>query len=89
MVDMRTYDCLNAWHAHIGEVCSIQFSVDETTIYSMGSDGKVRFNDETTIYSMGSDGKVRFLPSLCLINNMNSRTRRNLLERERFFHGNP
>lgn len=38
---MRSYDCLMGMHAHEGEVCCVQFSVDETTIYSMGSDGKV------------------------------------------------
>jgi len=40
--DMRSYDCLMAMHAHDGEVCCVQFSVDETTIYSMGLDGKVQ-----------------------------------------------
>lgn len=40
--DMRSFDCLIGWQAHEGEVCSIQFSADETTAYSMGTDGKVR-----------------------------------------------
>ena len=39
---MRSFDCLIGWQAHEGEVCSIQFSADETTAYSMGTDGKVR-----------------------------------------------
>ena len=40
--DMTSFDCLIGWQAHEGEVCSIQFSADETTAYSMGTDGKVR-----------------------------------------------
>ncbi|XP_031557069.1 WD repeat-containing protein 91-like [Actinia tenebrosa] len=40
LFDMRSYDCLMGMHAHENEVCDVQFSVDETTIYSMGSDGK-------------------------------------------------
>ena len=42
--DMRSYDCLIGWQAHEGEVCSMQFSADETTAYSMGTDGKVSHN---------------------------------------------
>lgn len=38
---MRSFDCLIGWQAHVGEVCSMQFSADETTAYSMGTDGKV------------------------------------------------
>ena len=38
---MRSFDCLIGWQAHEGEVCSMQFSADETTAYSMGTDGKV------------------------------------------------
>lgn len=41
LIDMRSFDCLIGWQAHEGEVCSIQFSADETTVYSMGTDGKV------------------------------------------------
>lgn len=40
-LDMRSFDCLNGWLAHEGEICSLQFSADETTVYSMGTDGKV------------------------------------------------
>ena len=40
-IDMRSFDCLIGWQAHEGEVCSMQFSADETTTYSMGTDGKV------------------------------------------------
>lgn len=40
LFDMRSFDCLNGWQAHEGEVCSMQFSADETTVYSMGTDGK-------------------------------------------------
>lgn len=42
VIDMRSFDCLIGWQAHVGEVCSMQFSADETTAYSMGTDGKVR-----------------------------------------------
>ena len=41
LTDMRSFDCLIGWQAHVGEVCSMQFSADETTAYSMGTDGKV------------------------------------------------
>ena len=41
VTDMRSFDCLIGWQAHEGEVCSMQFSADETTAYSMGTDGKV------------------------------------------------
>ena len=41
LIDMRSFDCLIGWQAHEGEVCSMQFSADETTAYSMGTDGKV------------------------------------------------
>ncbi|XP_015756761.1 PREDICTED: WD repeat-containing protein 91-like [Acropora digitifera] len=40
LFDMRSFDCLNGWLAHEGEICSLQFSADETTVYSMGTDGK-------------------------------------------------
>ncbi|KAM7445844.1 WD repeat-containing protein 91 [Porites harrisoni] len=40
LFDMRSFDCLIGWQAHEGEVCSMQFSADETTTYSMGTDGK-------------------------------------------------
>lgn len=40
-LDMRSFDCLNGWLAHEGEICSMQFSADETAVYSMGTDGKV------------------------------------------------
>ncbi|XP_013383261.1 WD repeat-containing protein 91 [Lingula anatina] len=38
--DMRSYDCIAAWGAHLGEVYSVQFSNDENSFYCMGSDGK-------------------------------------------------
>lgn len=30
-----------SWKAHCGEVCSVEFSYDENTVYSIGEDGKV------------------------------------------------
>lgn len=52
---MTSFDCLIGWQAHVGEVCSVQFSADETTAYSMGTDGKVNSpNQEVkeSIYSV-------------------------------------
>ncbi len=40
---MRTCDCLVGWHAHGTDVVDVQFTVDETSLYSLGADGKVRF----------------------------------------------
>lgn len=33
-----------SWKAHCGEVCSVEFSYDENTVYSIGEDGKVGGN---------------------------------------------
>ena len=38
---MHRYESLLSWQAHTGETYATQFSPDETSIYSMGSDGKV------------------------------------------------
>ena len=37
---MRTCDCLVGWHAHSTDVLDVQFSVDETSLFSLGADGK-------------------------------------------------
>ena len=37
-VDVFQQECLCAWMAHSGEVYNVQFSSDETSVYSMGSD---------------------------------------------------
>lgn len=50
LFDMRSFDCLIGWQAHEGEVCSIQFSADETTAYSMGTDGKF---SQWSVHRMG------------------------------------
>ncbi|XP_048584812.1 WD repeat-containing protein 91 isoform X2 [Nematostella vectensis] len=50
LYDMHTFDCLMAMQAHVGEVYSVQFSVDETTIYSMGADGKF---SQWSVHRMG------------------------------------
>lgn len=50
LFDMRSYDCLIGWQAHEGEVCSMQFSADETTAYSMGTDGKF---SQWSVHRMG------------------------------------
>jgi len=41
LFDMRTCDCLNGWHAHSTDILNVQFSVDETSIFSLGADGKL------------------------------------------------
>ena len=38
-IDVVQGDCLCGWTAHHGEVYNIQFSSDETTVYSIGEDG--------------------------------------------------
>ncbi|XP_041369191.1 WD repeat-containing protein 91-like isoform X2 [Gigantopelta aegis] len=40
LFDIQQHKCINQWDAHEGEVHTVQFSSDETTCYSMGSDGK-------------------------------------------------
>ena len=40
-VDMRTCDCLIGWHAHSTDILDVQFSTDETSLFSLGADGKV------------------------------------------------
>ncbi|XP_033757120.1 WD repeat-containing protein 91-like isoform X2 [Pecten maximus] len=40
MYDIQQCRCISQWDAHSGEVQSLQFSNDETTCYSMGSDSK-------------------------------------------------
>ena len=37
-VDVFQQECLCGWIAHHGEVYNVQFSSDETSVYSMGSD---------------------------------------------------
>ena len=37
--DVFQQECLFGWLAHQGEVHNVQFSSDETSVYSMGSDG--------------------------------------------------
>ncbi|XP_038071030.1 WD repeat-containing protein 91-like [Patiria miniata] len=38
--DMQRLESLLSWHAHSGPVYAAQFSLDETSVLSMGSDGK-------------------------------------------------
>lgn len=38
---MQQHECAMSWKAHCGEVCSVEFSYDENTVYSIGEDGKV------------------------------------------------
>eukprot|EP00058_Branchiostoma_floridae_P002617 XP_002588105.1 hypothetical protein BRAFLDRAFT_87624 [Branchiostoma floridae] len=57
LYDMQRYDCLMSWQAHSGEVYSVQFSCDETSIFSMGADGKFL---EWSVHRVGS--KLADLP---------------------------
>ncbi|XP_062914387.1 WD repeat-containing protein 91 [Mobula hypostoma] len=41
LFDMQRYDCAMSWHAHSGEVYSVEFSYDENSVYSIGEDGKL------------------------------------------------
>lgn len=38
--DVFQHECLCGWRAHNGEVFNVQFSSDETSVYSMGRDKK-------------------------------------------------
>ncbi|KAL5021151.1 hypothetical protein ScPMuIL_000306 [Solemya velum] len=38
--DMQQHKCISSWQAHDGQVICVQFSSDETSCFSMGSDGK-------------------------------------------------
>uniref|UniRef100_G3SM60 WD repeat-containing protein 91 n=1 Tax=Loxodonta africana TaxID=9785 RepID=G3SM60_LOXAF len=40
LFDMQQHQCAMSWRAHCGEVCSVEFSYDENTVYSVGEDGK-------------------------------------------------
>ncbi|XP_071476056.1 WD repeat-containing protein 91-like [Diadema antillarum] len=40
LFDIQRRECLLSWRAHKGQVYAAQFSPDETSVYSMGSDGK-------------------------------------------------
>ncbi|XP_075414810.1 WD repeat-containing protein 91 [Tenrec ecaudatus] len=40
LFDMQQHECAMSWKAHSGEVCSVEFSYDENTVYSIGEDGK-------------------------------------------------
>ena len=40
LVDVVHQECVCGWTAHDGEVFDLQFSSDENTVFSIGSDGK-------------------------------------------------
>ncbi|XP_065828385.1 WD repeat-containing protein 91-like isoform X2 [Oscarella lobularis] len=40
LYDMTQWDVLMGWQGHIGEVYAVEFSCDETTVFSAGEDGK-------------------------------------------------
>lgn len=42
LYDVRTHECVSAWPAHEGPLVSLQFSGDEATCFTMGSDGNLR-----------------------------------------------
>lgn len=41
---MKTGAAITGWQAHRGEVMGVQFSTDETSVYSVGSDDKMYLN---------------------------------------------
>jgi len=41
LFDSHNSDCLVGWHAHSSNVIDVIFSADETSIYSLGGDGKL------------------------------------------------
>ena len=41
LYDMTSFKSIMGWKAHAGEVAGVRFSVDETSIYSVGGDSKV------------------------------------------------
>ena len=51
LTDMRTCDCLNGWHAHSTDILNVQFSVDETSLFSLGADGKVTLQHHKISFS--------------------------------------
>lgn len=42
LFDMQQHKVISQWEAHSGEIQTLQFSSDETSCYSIGTDGKVR-----------------------------------------------
>ncbi len=46
--DTRRAEGIATWPAHNGEVYGSAFSMDEASCYSMGSDGKVRYQKTNT-----------------------------------------
>ncbi|XP_030841451.1 WD repeat-containing protein 91 [Strongylocentrotus purpuratus] len=50
LFDIQRQECLLSWRAHQGQVYATQFSPAETSVYSMGSDGKYT---EWSIHKVG------------------------------------
>ncbi|XP_041476366.1 WD repeat-containing protein 91-like [Lytechinus variegatus] len=50
LFDIQRHECLLSWRAHQGQVYAAQFSPAETSVYSMGSDGKFT---EWSIHKVG------------------------------------
>lgn len=45
LYDMTSFKSIMGWKAHAGEVAGVRFSVDETSIYSVGADSKVNLDN--------------------------------------------
>ena len=41
MADLRSSQSIMNWKAHDGAVCSAQYSFDETSVFSMGTEGQL------------------------------------------------
>jgi WD40 repeat protein len=52
LYDMTSFKSIMGWKAHAGEVAGVRFSVDETSIYSVGADSKI------TQWSLHNIGKM-------------------------------
>jgi WD40 repeat protein len=49
--DMKTCAAIAGWQAHSHEVAAVQFSADETSVFSVGKDNKVCTGDHTITLS--------------------------------------
>nr|XP_039251090.1 WD repeat-containing protein 91-like [Styela clava] len=64
LYDMKTFTVIHLWNAHRGRVCSLQFSHDETLVYSVGSDALLlawslnQFSNQPTIFHFADRNKL-------------------------------
>ena len=48
--DVHRNELLQEWPAHLGQVLQVQYSVDETSIFSVGEDGIVSYGPLALLY---------------------------------------